>query len=116
MHHSDGMNVNHPVFKLTDTFVKNSFHQGFLKHEFNFQSVYLHKMNTNDEEATVCWGGATIADYIFFTTSETESKIQLVSKYRLPTKKEAINLVKEMPNHYYGSDHFSLAAKFQIQK
>ncbi|XP_062558710.1 protein angel homolog 2 isoform X2 [Armigeres subalbatus] len=97
------------------------FSQGALKHRFKFTSAYRHNIGKENQEASTFQGQWITVDYLFYTkfqnTNEkqfTESNLNLVATYALPTVKQAREIYS-IPNMYFGSDHFGLAGRFLLK-
>ena len=95
---------------------KLPFQTGTLRHKLNFKTVF-----DNDGTATTNQGEWITVDYIFYssnyssqTDSLEENYLKLLAKWRLPTIEKCEKVIRTIPNNVYGSDHFSLAAKFLI--
>ncbi|XP_057651076.1 protein angel homolog 2 isoform X1 [Diorhabda carinulata] len=87
-----------------------------LSHNFKFKSVYEHGSEENNGVTTFQDKWVTV-DYIFYSEDKFEnrtgSKLQLLSRYRLPTREEFNGI--RIPNYVMGSDHLSLIAKFKLE-
>ncbi|XP_055535598.1 protein angel [Wyeomyia smithii] len=110
---------NEPKVKCTAT--DKCFNQGTLKHRFRFCSAYQHRIGTKKQEASTFQGTWITVDYLFYTkfykTSEVDSvksNLKLAAVYSLPTVPQARG-ISSIPNMYFGSDHFALAAKFLLR-
>nr|XP_023029822.1 protein angel homolog 2 isoform X1 [Leptinotarsa decemlineata] len=88
--------------------------KGILSHNFYFKSVYNHGGAYMNEGTTHQDEWLTV-DYIFYSmkNEKSEGKLQLISRYRLPTKDELDEV--RIPNKQLGSDHLSLVAKFKLE-
>lgn len=93
---------------------------------FQFKSVYNHRLEDGTPEVTTCHSKACCnVDYIFYTLGATDGKskdskrcshegtLTLLRKLQLLGKSD-FNVVKQLPNHQYSSDHLSLLALFKL--
>lgn len=85
------------------------FSSGTLTHPFHFSSVYKHRNNQGQQEATTNQGSWITVDYIFY------SNVEPLEAYRLPTVEEC-NMLPTIPNFAVGSDHLCLGATFKVRK
>ncbi|KAG5870482.1 hypothetical protein JTB14_001676 [Gonioctena quinquepunctata] len=86
-----------------------------LSHNFFLKSVYDHGGPQMNEGTTYQDEWLTV-DYIFYSMNKEKNKgakLQLLSRYRLPTKEELGET--KIPNRHLGSDHLSLIAKFKLE-
>lgn len=99
--------------------------KGFLFHRFYFQSVYKHNKCLSSKwicEATTFQEDWVTVDYIFYsgalnkqTQQVEEGRLKLLSSYSLPSRGQC-NELKSIPNLVCGSDHFSLMARFILER
>ncbi|XP_055594848.1 protein angel homolog 2 isoform X2 [Uranotaenia lowii] len=99
----------------------SKFGNGILRHQFQFTSAYRHNLDQPDEEASTFQTQWITVDYLFYTRFHHPSKrrfiggdLQLMAIYTLPTVFQARE-IRNIPNMYFGSDHFSLAGKFLLK-
>ncbi|XP_063699923.1 protein angel [Culicoides brevitarsis] len=93
------------------------FSTGELRHKFNFNSVYEHKLGQADQEASTFQDQWITVDYIFYsneTSNRQDETLKLLGRYKLPSVDRCADMGM-VPNLYFGSDHLSLAAKFLIK-
>uniref|UniRef100_A0A6P7F5I2 Protein angel isoform X2 n=1 Tax=Diabrotica virgifera virgifera TaxID=50390 RepID=A0A6P7F5I2_DIAVI len=87
-----------------------------LSHNFGLKSVYKHGSGPTAEGTTHQDEWLTV-DYIFYSIKKKDKvqsdKLQLLSRYRLPSCQELQGV--RIPNSYIGSDHLSLIAKFKLE-
>ena len=125
---NDQCQFKHEVMKRYESFQSeqqkeepNLNHDGLdLKHMFNFDSVYKHYADNNMAfEITTCLRDTKkTVDYIFYHVNESindENTAQLKLLGRLELfKTHQIQHVYSLPINNYPSDHFMIAAKFEI--
>ncbi|KAL4238176.1 Protein angel 1 [Mactra antiquata] len=106
--------------------------RGYLNHLLRCISVYKHRASRSDyrsREVTTYHGkGACTVDYIFYnvtsglvsfydgevhTSDIVEGHLNLLARYSLLCDRD-LDKMKSLPNKQYGSDHFSLIAKFLL--
>ena len=94
---------------------------------FQFKSVYNHHLEDGTPEVTTCHSKACCnVDYIFYTLGAStdekskdgkrcshEGTLTLLRKLQLLGKSD-FNVVKQLPNQQYSSDHLSLLALFKL--
>ncbi|KAG1655537.1 Protein angel 2 [Nymphon striatum] len=108
-----------------------------LSHCFNLASVYNHYMRNRKSDkpryvaeiSTQHKLACTTVDYLFYSVNNkkvkhdnrgrskvsiSESSLRLLSRLSLFCQDD-ISEINGLPNHYHGSDHMSLAAKFVFQ-
>lgn len=86
------------------------FNNSFVKHHLNFKSVYNHRKEDGEYEATTFQEAWVTVDYIYYSSGPSNA-LQVSQRFRLPTVRECENM-GAIPNSHFGSDHLSLAAKF----
>ncbi len=106
-------------FKSEQKEEPNLNHDGLeLRHMFNFDSVYKHHADNMALEITTCLRDTKkTVDYMFFHVNEilNENTAQLKLLGRLELfKTHQIQHVYSLPIKNYPSDHFMIAAKFEI--
>lgn len=85
------------------------FGSGTLSHSHKLSSVYKHKNDNGEFEATTNQDKWITVDYIF------HSQLEIIDQYTLPIVRECEQL-PVIPNFIVGSDHLSLGATFKIKK
>uniref|UniRef100_A0A182IK97 Endonuclease/exonuclease/phosphatase domain-containing protein n=1 Tax=Anopheles atroparvus TaxID=41427 RepID=A0A182IK97_ANOAO len=109
---------------------KQKFSTGSLSHRFLFNSAYPHEParfgaapEHHERTATTFQQEWVTVDYMFYTPfrSVSESKqaqpswnLELLGTYALPTVQKCSWKIGNIPNMFYGSDHFSLAGRFLL--
>lgn len=86
------------------------FNTGKLKHSLNLASTLC----TGELAASTYHNKWIVVDYMFYSADQSVQdtpKITLVANYQLPTIEEC-DRVGPIPNGYFGSDHYSIAARF----
>lgn len=91
-----------------------TFNTGILKHNLNLTP-------TIDASESIESIGSTyhdkwiVVDHIFYSLNQQNlgeiPKINLIANYQLPTI-DKCRRIGPIPNQYYGSDHYSIAARF----
>uniref|UniRef100_A0A182P541 Endonuclease/exonuclease/phosphatase domain-containing protein n=1 Tax=Anopheles epiroticus TaxID=199890 RepID=A0A182P541_9DIPT len=104
---------------------RGEFSSGSLCHQFVFNSAYRH-YGPNEEErrqATTFQDEWITVDYMLYTPFRSVAEcvrqlpnwnLELLQAYSLPTVKQCSEQIRCIPNKLYGSDHFSLAARFLL--
>ncbi|XP_044020777.1 protein angel homolog 2 isoform X2 [Aphidius gifuensis] len=85
------------------------FSSGTLSHPHKLTSVYKHKNDNGEFEATTHQDEWITVDYIFY------SQVEVLDRYTLPTVSECEKL-SFIPNFIVGSDHVCLGATFKLKK
>jgi hypothetical protein len=93
--------------------IVNLFQTGVLRHNFDFMTIYQKPENfvsTHQDR----W---ILVDYMFYTNgakNQTEkiAELNLLAYHALPSAQNCDRINLRLPNHYLGSDHLSLAARF----
>ncbi|CAG5097933.1 Similar to ANGEL1: Protein angel homolog 1 (Homo sapiens) [Cotesia congregata] len=85
------------------------FSSGALQHSLKLNSVYKHRNQRGEMEATTNQGEWITVDYIFY------NDVELTSQYLLPTVRDCESL-PNIPNFVVGSDHLCLGATFKLKK
>ncbi|CAL4097531.1 unnamed protein product, partial [Meganyctiphanes norvegica] len=97
-------------------------HSGWFSHDFNFNSVYRHKVRRlrNAPEATTYHNNWTTVDYIMYNRvysankgRPVEGNLKLLARYGLLAGTEA-HRFSPLPSAVCPSDHFPLAAQFLL--
>lgn len=86
------------------------FNNSFVRHNLNFKSVYDHKKEEGEYEATTFQEAWVTVDYIYYSSGPSNN-LQVLRRFRLPTVDECQKM-GALPNSHFGSDHLSLAANF----
>lgn len=86
------------------------FNTGYVSHNLNFLSTMATDGVTRVSSFHRTW---IAVDYIFFSECNPRNRLQLIANYDLPTAEEC-EQSGPIPNHSNGSDHHSVAAKFQF--
>lgn len=115
MYHSEHNNraVEKDVELTKDTV--DLFQTGVLKHNFSFKSAYQNPENY----VSTFQNQWVLVDYIFYSggsrqdnAGKNNSELKLISYLALPSSENCEQLSVRIPNHYLGSDHLMLAARF----
>lgn len=92
------------------------FQTGVLKHNFRFNSAYQNP----DNYVSTFQNEWVLVDYIFYSggsrhqddSERDNAELKLLSYLSLPSSQNCEQLEVRIPNHYLGSDHLMLAARF----
>ncbi|XP_058170308.1 protein angel [Anopheles ziemanni] len=109
---------------------KQEFSTGSLSHRFVFNSAYRQepgksasKQSQGQQTATTFQDEWITVDYMFYTPFRSVAEcnrtlpnwnLELLGTYALPTVEQCSWQIGHIPNMFYGSDHFSLAARFAL--
>ncbi|KAF2884054.1 hypothetical protein ILUMI_22119 [Ignelater luminosus] len=103
--------------KCTKKASRSHFSTGTLSHHLALKSAYEHR-HGDAVEATTFQDQWITVDYIFYSGVRDkhdlirEGKLKLISRYTIPTRHQLEGI--RIPNFAFGSDHFSLVVKFQL--
>lgn len=99
---------------------KLPFDTGIIQHKLNLLPTICSKrpIQIDAKHASTFHSKWIMVDYIFFTESNQSrplaSNLRLLEHYQLPTITECL-CTGPIPNEQLGSDHYSIAARFEIE-
>lgn len=123
-----GQDEGTSVTSVNNSEVERAEHEttGIITLPFRFESVYKHRFEDGTPEVTTCHSKSCCnVDYIFYTLGMRDDKSKDDKKYQYKGKltllgklqllgKSDFNVVKQLPNQQFSSDHLSLLALFKL--